>query len=122
MYADRITGSMQRCLDETARRRAIQEAHNIEHGITPETIVKSIEELMLTTRVADAREPIRSKVRERAPTYAEEVNLEEWAKILEGQMEEAAGRLDFEHAARLRDELRTVRDKLGDNRAAESAS
>ena len=52
-------------------------------------------------------------MREKQPTYAEEVNLEEWAKILEGQMEEAAGRLDFERAARLRDELRTVRDKLG---------
>jgi len=113
MYADRITGSMQRCLDETKRRRAIQEAYNLEHGITPETIVKSIEELMLTTRVADAREPIAPKVREKAPTYAEEVNLEEWAKILEGQMEEAAGKLDFERAARLRDELRTVREKLG---------
>ncbi|HUF13095.1 MAG TPA: excinuclease ABC subunit UvrB, partial [Longimicrobiales bacterium] len=113
MYADRITGSMQRCLDETARRRAIQEAHNLEHGITPETIVKSIEELMLTTRVADARGALVPKVRERAPTYAEEVNLEEWAKVLESQMEEAAERLDFEHAARLRDELRAVREKLG---------
>ncbi|HEX6588406.1 MAG TPA: excinuclease ABC subunit UvrB [Longimicrobiales bacterium] len=113
MYADRITGSMQRCLEETTRRREIQMAHNVEHGITPETIVKSVEELMLTTRVADAREPVAPKVREKAPTYAEEVNLEEWAKVLESQMEEAATKLDFEGAARLRDELRGVREKLG---------
>ena len=53
------------------------------------------------------------RVAEARATYASEVNLEEWAKILEGQMEEAASKLDFERAARLRDELRTVREKLG---------
>ena len=55
LYADRMTGSMQRALAEMDRRRAIQRAHNIEHGITPQSIVKSLEEVRLSTHVADAR-------------------------------------------------------------------
>jgi len=114
MYADRITGSMQRCLDETTRRREIQEQYNREHGITPATIIKSVEEMMLTTRVADAREERAvPKVKEKPATYADEANLEEWAKILEQRMAEAAASLEFEEAARLRDELAEVREKLG---------
>ena len=55
LYADRITGSMQRALDEMTRRREIQQAHNMEHGITPRSIVKSLDEVRLSTHVADAR-------------------------------------------------------------------
>jgi excinuclease ABC subunit B len=55
LYADRVTDSMRRCLDETNRRRAVQIAHNDAHGITPETIVKSIQEIEFSTRIADAR-------------------------------------------------------------------
>jgi excinuclease ABC subunit B len=115
MYADSLTGSMKRCLEETDRRREIQRQYNEEHGIIPQTIQKSIEELMLTTRVADAREaaPTRGKIAERRATYADEVNLEEWAKILEQQMREAAAKLDFERAALLRDELLEVKTRLG---------
>ena len=115
MYADKMTGSMTRCIEETNRRRDIQRQFNEEHGITPQTIQKSVEELLLTTRVADAREAaqMRGRVAERRPTYADEVNLEEWAKILEQQMREAAARLDFERAALLRDELLEVKTRLG---------
>jgi excinuclease ABC subunit B len=115
MYADHMTGSMTRCLEETNRRREVQRKYNEEHGITPQTIQKSVEELMLTTRVADAREaaPMRGRVAERRATYADEVNLEEWAKILEQQMREAAAKLDFERAALLRDELLEVKNRLG---------
>jgi excinuclease ABC subunit B len=115
MYADKMTGSMMRCIEETNRRREIQRQFNEEHGITPQTIQKSVEELLLTTRVADAREaaPMRGRVAERRPTYADEVNLEEWAKILEQQMREAAAKLDFERAALLRDELLEVKTRLG---------
>jgi len=115
MYADRITGSMRRCIDETNRRREIQRRYNEEHGIIPQTIIKSIEETMLTTRVADARAEAPSRaarVAEPAASYADEVNLEEWAKILEHQMREAAAMLDFERAAQLRDELMAVKEKL----------
>ncbi|MHB1169207.1 MAG: excinuclease ABC subunit UvrB [Longimicrobiales bacterium] len=118
MYADRITGSMQRCIDETTRRREIQRAYNEEHGITPTTIRKSIEELMLSTRVADARIDPKErgagpgKVAEQPASYASEMDLEEWAKILETEMNAAATNMDFERAARLRDELLDVRAKL----------
>lgn len=108
MYADRVTSSMQRCLDETNRRRVIQAAHNAAHGITPETIRKSVEEIEFATRVADARLTA-PRVAEPAATYADEVNLEEYVKILEKEMAEAAGALDFERAALLRDQLFELR-------------
>jgi excinuclease ABC subunit B len=118
MYADRVTPSMQRTIDETIRRREVQRAYNEEHGIVARTITKSIEELMLSTRVADARLQPRlqgDRVAEPRPTYAEEVNLEEWVKILEQEMREAATALNFERAATLRDQLLEVRAKLGRN-------
>ncbi|MBI4521759.1 MAG: UvrB/UvrC motif-containing protein, partial [Gemmatimonadetes bacterium] len=108
-YADRITGSMQRCIDETNRRRAIQVAYNLEHGITPQSIVKSIAEIEFATRVADAREKPRLKVREARATYADEINREEFLKILEQQMQEASANLDFERAALLRDQIFELR-------------
>ena len=108
MYADRVTRSMRQCLDETNRRREIQLAHNEEHGITPETIRKSIEEIEFSTRVADAREAP-AKVAEGAGSYADEVNREELIKILETEMAQAAQNLDFERAALLRDQLFELR-------------
>jgi excinuclease ABC subunit B len=116
MYADRITGSMRRSIEETNRRREVQRAYNAEHGITPQTIRKSIEELMLSTRVADARLAPRvraERVAEAQPTYAEEVNLEEWVRILEQEMREASAALDFERAAVLRDQLLEAKAQLG---------
>ena len=105
LYADRVTRSMQECMDETNRRREIQIAHNAEHGITPTTIVKSIEEIELATRVADARSTSISAVAEAKASYADEVNREELVKILEQEMAEAAEALDFERAALARDQL-----------------
>ena len=125
MYADRITQSMQRAIEETGRRREIQAEYNEQHGITPQTIVKSIEQQMLSTRVADARisVPARmAKVAEPKAKYADEVNLEEWAKILEQQMRDASRNLDFERAALLRDELLEIRVKLGQKATPASAS
>jgi len=108
MYADRVTASMRGCIDETTRRREIQVAHNAEHGITPETIRKSVEEIEFATRVADARTAA-PRVAEAAASYADEVNLEEYVKILEKEMAEAAAALDFERAALLRDQLFELR-------------
>ncbi len=105
MYADRVTNSMRICLDETQRRREIQVRHNEVHGITPESVQKSVEEIEFTTRVADARgQPVR-KVAEAPATYADELNREEYTKILEEEMRQAAEALDFERAALLRDQL-----------------
>ena len=116
MYADKITRSMAKCIEETDRRREVQRAYNLEHGITPQTIQKTIDELMMSTRVADARmeragKPM--KVAESKSSYAEELNLEEFVKILEAEMKEAAIALDFERAASLRDQVLEVKAKLG---------
>ncbi len=108
LYADRVTASMQRCLDETNRRREIQIEHNRVHGITPATILKSIEEIGFSTRVADAR-TAPAAIAEGRATYADEVNREEYVKILEQEMAEAAESLDFERAALLRDQLFELR-------------
>jgi excinuclease ABC subunit B len=108
MYADRVTSSMRRCIEETNRRREIQTEHNARHGITPETIRKSVEEIEFATRVADAR-TAGPRVAEQPATYADEVNLEQYVKILEKEMAEAASSLDFERAALLRDQLFELR-------------
>jgi excinuclease ABC subunit B len=125
-YADRITGSMQRCIDETARRREIQTAYNIEHNITPVSVSKSIDQVRFITRVADARierneeeKPKRGrKVAETSPSY-EMVDPETLVKMLEEQMREAATALDFEAAARLRDQLFEVKSRMGGSPAAQ---
>jgi excinuclease ABC subunit B len=121
-YADKMTGSMQRCMDETARRREIQRAHNVEHGITPTSVSKSVADVRFVTRVADARmerneeKPKRGKkVAETASPSYEHVEPETLVKMLEEQMREAAVALDFEAAARLRDQLFEVKARMGGN-------
>jgi excinuclease ABC subunit B len=103
-YADRVTGSMQRCLDETARRREMQVAFNQEHNITPRSVSKSVEQVRFITRVADARVEKEKKVAEPARGYAV-IDHEALARMLEEQMKEAAANMDFELAATLRDQL-----------------
>jgi excinuclease ABC subunit B len=113
-YADRVTGSMQRAIDETARRRQLQMAYNAEHGITPRTVVKSTEQVRFVTRVADARTADRDgprKVAEERATYASELDRVALIELLERQMKEAAAALDFEAAAQLRDQLLELRAK-----------
>jgi len=112
LYADTITESMARCLDETDRRREIQLAYNREHRITPETIVKSVEEIEFSTRVADARERPVALVAEPRSGYSDEVNREEYVKILEEEMNRASDALEFERAAMLRDQLFELRVSL----------
>ena len=118
-YADKMTGSMQRCIEETNRRREIQTAYNVEHGITPISVKKSVEQVRFTTRVADSRlerdEREKEKVRrvaESGSRYGTD-NLPALIADLESQMREAAANLDFETAARLRDELFEVKAKAG---------
>jgi excinuclease ABC subunit B len=125
LYADRVTRSMAQALEETDRRREIQVAHNLEHGITPETIRKSIQEIEFSTRVADAREgPIPgmpgqpARVAETAGSYQDELNAEERVKQLEAEMEAAAEGLDFERAALIRDELFELRVGLGSRKGS----
>ncbi len=105
LYADKVTHSMQVCIEETNRRREIQIVHNQENGITPETIRKSVQEIEFTTRVADARRQPVGRVSEPKARYADEVNTEEFLKVLEQEMAEAAEAMDFERAAILRDQI-----------------
>ena len=105
LYADRITESMRACIDETERRRAVQLAHNERHGIVPQTIRKSVEQIELSTRVADARDKPVVKVAEPAAGYTDEIDAEQFIKIIEEEMAKAAEALDFERAAALRDQL-----------------
>ena len=108
-YADRMTGSMQRCIEETSRRREAQVAFNTEHGITPMTVNKSVDQVRFITRVADARlEKEERRVAEPARGYAI-METESLEKMLEEQMKEAAAAMDFELAAQLRDQLFEVR-------------
>ncbi len=114
-YADRMTGSMQRAIEETSRRRTLQRAHNVAHGVTPRSVVKSVEQVRFITRVADARtdheaEREARKVAERGPAYAAgEKDRAAVIAQLEQEMKEAAAALDFETAARLRDQLFEIR-------------
>jgi excinuclease ABC subunit B len=103
LYADRVTGSMERALNEMNRRRAAQLAYNVEHGITPRSIVKSVLDIRFVTRVADARIAKPSAGAVRRPTDARERDA--LIRLLEQQMQAAAEELDFELAAVLRDQL-----------------
>ncbi|MCX5767412.1 MAG: excinuclease ABC subunit UvrB [Gemmatimonadetes bacterium] len=126
-YADRITGSMQRAIDETDRRRAIQTEHNRVHGIIPRGVTKSVEEVRFITRVADARDDREAReddrasrgkqkrVAEAAVHYGTD-DLPGLVLRLEQEMRDAAKNLDFETAARLRDELFDIRAKMDGNR------
>ncbi len=107
LYADRVTDSMRRAIDETARRREVQAAYNLEHDIEPRSIQKSVAEIRFSTAVADARETSPA-VAEREPTY-EGYTEEELLEVIERDMRAAAAALDFEKAARLRDDLFELR-------------
>ncbi len=103
LYADRVTGSMERALKEMDRRRETQLAYNVEHGITPRSIVKSVLDIRFVTRVADARvgKPGAGEIRRPADAGERETLI----RMLEQQMQAAAEELDFELAAVLRDQL-----------------
>jgi excinuclease ABC subunit B len=121
-YADRITGSMQRCIEETGRRRETQLQHNTEHNITPVTVQKSVDQVRFITRVADARaEREEKKVAEPARGYAV-MEVESLEKMLEEQMRDAAAAMDFELAATLRDQLFEVRARKESNNRAKNAA
>lgn len=103
MYADNMTDSMKKAIDETKRRRTIQEAYNKEHGITPKTIQKKIPDLIRATQAAEEEETYVTKVTKGKKLTKSE--LEKLIASLEVEMKEAAKALDFERAAELRDTI-----------------
>ena len=139
MYADRITGSMQRAMDETDRRRAVQEAYNIEHHITPKSVTKDVKELIELTKIEEdlvtdgkGLSPKKGKKKSAAAgmdhgheTYAQDVATIKVAEItaeelynkieeFDRQMKAAAKQLEFEKAAKLRDQLGELRQQWSD--------
>ena len=139
MYADRVTGSMQRAMDETDRRRAVQEAYNIEHHITPKSVSKDVKELIELTKIEEdmvtdgkGLSPKKGKKKSSAAgmdhghePYAQDADSTKVAEItaeelynkieeLDRQMKAAAKQLEFEKAAKLRDQLGELRQQWSD--------
>ena len=113
LYADRVTGSMERAIGETERRRARQLAHNKEHGITPQSICKSVADIMEGAYAGGAGAARRyAKVSEDVAEYAalSPAMLVKKVKKLEKQMHQHARDLEFEEAARLRDQIRHIQE------------
>jgi len=103
LYADRVTGSMQRAMEEMNRRRTLQQEHNVAHQVTPRSIVKSVDQVRFATRVADAKTARPAEPAIHRPADARE--REALIRLLEQQMQAAAEELDFELAAMLRDQI-----------------
>jgi excinuclease ABC subunit B len=110
LYADNTTDSMRRALDETNRRRAIQEAYNIEHGITPQSIVRPVD-MALAQIVAADYVDVASVESDGMPEFKSQEELDAYIVRLENDMREAARKFEFERAAKLRDTIRDLRTK-----------
>ena len=111
-YADHVTNSMQRAIDETYRRRHKQEAYNAEHAIVPETIYRSREEIIQATSVLESVRGLAPElVAEPTVNYQEIEDQEELLADLEQQMKAAAANLEFEKAAHLRDEITRIKEQ-----------
>lgn len=122
-YADKVTDSMQRTIDETQRRREKQIAYNAEHGITPKTVIKSVEQIMKQTAVLDIKgydedSPLavydqeNNIAAEDYTEYSSKADLQKAVDKLKKAMQKAAKDLDFMEAARLRDEMFVLEQKL----------
>ena len=110
MYADVMTDSMRLAIDETKRRRALQEAYNKEHGITPTTIQKAVRDLIsISKEVAKTEEKM-----EKDPESMSREELEKLIGQVQKQMKAAAAELNFEMAAELRDKMITLKKSLDD--------
>ena len=143
MYADRVTGSMQRAIDETDRRRAVQETYNIEHHITPKSVFKDVKELIELTKieedmVTDGKGLSPKKGKKKSSSsgmdhghepYTQDVSTPKVADItpeelfnkiedLDRQMKASAKQLEFEKAAKLRDQLGVLRQQWSDMHSA----
>jgi excinuclease ABC subunit B len=108
MYADKITDSMRTAINETERRRARQQAYNDEHGITPTSIVKAIDDVLSSVYDRDYATASDPRLQ---PAFRSVQELEAHITNLDQQMKAAAANLDFEKAASLRDQIRALRTR-----------
>jgi excinuclease ABC subunit B len=109
-YADRMTDSMRKVIDETDRRRSLQREYNVQHGITPQTIVKSVEDVLASTAVADGR--VREIVEEAHHDFMTVAAMEDLVSRLEKEMRLLARKQEYEKAAQLRDEIQRLKTQL----------
>ncbi|HEY4619663.1 MAG TPA: excinuclease ABC subunit UvrB, partial [Nitrospirota bacterium] len=109
MYADTVTTSMKKAIDETNRRRVIQEEYNRQHNITPVSVTKGIQETLY--EISEADYVTIPAVKETADEYIQEDKLAGVLKSLEKEMKEAAKKLEFERAAELRDKIRSLKER-----------
>ncbi len=121
MYADNVTDSMRRAISETNRRRGLQQAYNIEHGIKPETVRKAISDILSVLRGSEEGAPVPEKLGGRRTDRAKRdladlptAELGRLISTLEEEMRDAAADLRFEYAARLRDEIKDLKRELRD--------
>jgi excinuclease ABC subunit B len=115
MYADKMTGSMQRAIDETNRRREKQVAYNEVHGIEPQSILKEIRDMTYRTKQTEAAEPAMVAEKRTAYTLDDAATVEDLThqiSELEKQMKAAAAELAFEKAAMIRDQIKDLRTQL----------
>ena len=110
LYADRMTDSMQRAMNETDRRRSIQEAYNLENGITPESIVRPLDMSLAGVIDADYTE-LASAEADGLPDFKNQEELDAFIAKLEVEMRETAKKFEFEKAAKLRDRIKELRTK-----------
>jgi excinuclease ABC subunit B len=110
LYADKMTDSMRRAIDETDRRRAVQVAYNEEHGITPTSILSKLDNSLAAILKAEYGDPLEEEA-EGMPEFASQEALDKYLAEMESQMREAARKFEFEKAARLRDAIRDLRAK-----------
>ncbi len=110
LYADRMTDSMKKAMDETNRRRAIQQAYNEEHGITPESIVRPVDMSLAHIVEADYSD-VSLDAPEGLPEFKSQEQVDAYVAKLENDMREAAKKFEFEKAAKLRDTIRDLRTK-----------
>jgi len=110
LYADRMTDSMKRAIDETSRRRAIQQAYNEEHGITPESIVRPLDMTLAAIVAADYTDLTASES-QGMPEFKSQQEVDAYIAHLESDMREAAKRFEFEKAAKLRDTIKELKTK-----------
>ena len=110
LYADKMTDSMQRAIDETDRRREKQDAYNEENGITPQSIIRTIEMGLASILKADYADLIEDEA-EGMPDFTTQAELDTYIAKLESDMREAAKKFEFEKAAKLRDTIKELRTK-----------
>ncbi len=110
LYADRMTDSMRRALDETDRRRTVQTAYNVEHGITPQSIISQVDMGLAQILKAEYGEVAEEATAE-LPELSSQLELDAYITKLEADMREAAKKFEFEKAARLRDSIKELREK-----------